>query len=79
MTVGQQQVLDLSPWMPNQSVLGALVTGMFGIPSDPRLVEVLGWLLYAVPVLIVFLLARAACRRAANPKSRLLAAGRRCC
>ncbi len=28
---------------------------MFGIPTDPRLVEVLGWLLYAVPVLIVFL------------------------
>jgi high-affinity iron transporter len=28
---------------------------MFGIPADPRLVEVLGWLLYAVPVLIVFL------------------------
>ena len=28
---------------------------MFGIPTDPRLIEVLGWLLYAVPVLVVFL------------------------
>jgi high-affinity iron transporter len=73
-TVGQQQVLDLSPWMPNQSVLGALVTGMFGIPSDPRLVEVLGWLLYAVPVLIMFLLPA---RLVAPPRirSRLLAGG----
>src|SRR3984885_15452943 len=54
-TVGQQQVLDLSGWIPSQSILGALVTGMFGIPADPRLIEVLGWLLYSVPVLIVFL------------------------
>jgi high-affinity iron transporter len=54
-TIGQQRALDLSPWIPTKSVLGALVTGMFGIPPDPRLIEVLGWLLYAVPVLLVFL------------------------
>jgi high-affinity iron transporter len=73
-TVGQQQVLDLSGWIPGQSVLGALVTGMFGIPADPRLVEVLGWLLYSVPVLVVFLWPA---RLAAAPRvrSRLLAAG----
>ena len=53
--IGQQQVLDLSSWMPRTSVLGAVVTGMFGIPTDPRLVEVLGWLCYAIPVLAVFL------------------------
>jgi high-affinity iron transporter len=53
--IGQRQVLDLSWWMPAHSVQGALITGMFGIPSDPRLIEVLGWLLYAVPVLVVFL------------------------
>jgi high-affinity iron transporter len=72
-TVGQQQVLDLSAWIPSQSVLGALVTGVFGIPADPRLVEVLGWLLYAVPVLVVFLWPA---RLAATPRirSRLLAA-----
>src|ERR1700761_1528829 len=72
-TVGQQQVLDLSAWLPGQSVLGALVTGMFGIPADPRLVEVLGWLLYAVPVLVVFLWPQ---RLVATPRarSRLLAA-----
>jgi high-affinity iron transporter len=53
--IGQQQVFDFSSWMPARSVLGALITGMFGIPSDPRLIEVLGWLLYAIPVLAVFL------------------------
>jgi high-affinity iron transporter len=54
-TIGQQRALDLSPWISTKSVFGALITGMFGIPPDPRLVEVLGWLLYAVPVLLVFL------------------------
>jgi high-affinity iron transporter len=53
-TVGQQQVFDFSSWMSTRSVLGALITGMFGIPPDPRLIEVVGWLFYAVPVLIVF-------------------------
>lgn len=54
-TLGQQQLLDLSTWIPRQSVLGALLAGVFGIPTDPRLIEVLGWLLYALPVLIIFL------------------------
>lgn len=53
--LGQQQLLDFSHWIPSQSVLGALLAGVFGIPTDPRLIEVLGWLLYAVPVLILFL------------------------
>ena len=53
--IGQQKVLDFSSWMPTSSVLGAVITGMLGIPPDPRLVEVLGWVLYAVPVLTVFL------------------------
>jgi high-affinity iron transporter len=54
-SIGQQQVLDFSAWIPSRSVLGAVITGVFGIPADPRLVEALGWLLYAVPVLVVFL------------------------
>ena len=54
-TIGQQRVVDLSSWMPTKSVLGAVITGMFGVFPDPRLVEVLGWLLYAIPVLTVFL------------------------
>jgi high-affinity iron transporter len=66
-TIGQQRVFDFSGWMPTRSVLGALITGMFGIPTDPRLVEVLGWVLYAVPVLIVFLWPA---RLAAAPRAR---------
>ena len=70
-TIGQQRVFDLSSWMPTKSIVGALITGMFGVPTDPRLIEVLGWLLYAVPVLIVFMWpARLAPGRAA--KRRLL-------
>ena len=54
-TIGQQQLVNFSSWMPGNSVQGALITGVFGIAPDPRLVEVLGWLLYTVPVLVVFL------------------------
>lgn len=53
--IGQQRVADLSSWMPSTSVLGALLTGMFGIQQDPRLIEVLGWVMYVVPVLVLFL------------------------
>lgn len=53
-TFGQLQVFDLSSWMPESSVQGALITGLFGVPADPRLIEVLGWLCYAVPLLVVF-------------------------
>jgi high-affinity iron transporter len=72
-TIGQQQVLDLSAWIPSRSVLGALITGVFGIPADPRLVETLGWSLYAVPVLVVFLWP-AQLATAPRIRSRLLAA-----
>ncbi|MGZ4510314.1 MAG: iron uptake transporter permease EfeU [Mycobacterium sp.] len=54
-SIGQQRVLDLSAWIPSNSVLGAVTAGMLGIPADPRLVEVVGWLLYVVPVLVIFL------------------------
>ena len=53
--VGQRRIVDLSAVLGTKSVAGAVITGMFGIPPDPRLIEVLGWLLYAVPVLVVFL------------------------
>jgi high-affinity iron transporter len=72
-TIGQQQLANFSPWMPANSVQGALITGVFGIPPDPRLIEVLGWVLYTVPVLVVFLWPA---RLAAAPRTRrrLLAA-----
>ncbi|MFZ7086829.1 iron uptake transporter permease EfeU [Curtobacterium sp. RRHDQ10] len=51
--IGQQGTVDLSWLAPNGSVQGALVTGVLGIPPDPRVIEVLGWLAYVVPVLLI--------------------------
>jgi high-affinity iron transporter len=72
-TIGQRQLVNFSSWMPGNSLQGALITGVFGIPPDPRLVEVLGWVLYTVPVLAIFLWPA---RLAAAPRTRrrLLAA-----
>ncbi|WP_144762983.1 iron uptake transporter permease EfeU [Curtobacterium sp. 9128] len=57
--IGQQRTVDLSWLAPNGSVQGALVTGVLGIPPDPRVIEVLGWLAYVVPVLAISLWPRA--------------------
>jgi high-affinity iron transporter len=48
---GQQHTVDLSWLAPTGSIQAALITGVLGIPADPRLIEVVGWLLYLVPVL----------------------------
>ncbi|HVX09296.1 iron uptake transporter permease EfeU [Humibacter sp.] len=50
-TFGQGSTVDLSWLAPAGSVQAALITGVLGIPADPRVVEVLGWALYVVPVL----------------------------
>ena len=73
-TIGQRQVFDFSSWMSNRSVPGALITGVLGVPADPRVVEVLGWVLYTVPVLVVFLFGT---RLMGTPRTgrRLLTAG----
>jgi high-affinity iron transporter len=47
---GQQRTLDLSWLAPNGSVQAALLTGVLGIPGDPRLIEVVGWFAYLVPM-----------------------------
>lgn len=57
--IGQQRTVDLTWLAPNGSVQGALVTGVLGIPPDPRVIEVLGWVLYVVPVLALSLWPRA--------------------
>jgi high-affinity iron transporter len=57
--IGQQRTVDLGWLAPNGSVQGALVTGVLGIPPDPRVIEVLGWFLYVVPVLALSLWPRA--------------------
>ena len=52
--IGQTQVLDLSWLIQNDSVVGALLTGMFSIQADPRLIEVMAWLAYLIPVMIIY-------------------------
>ncbi len=59
LVIGQQRTVDLGWLAPNGSLRGALVTGVLGIPADPRVVEVLGWVLYVVPVLAISLWPRA--------------------
>lgn len=74
--IGQQRTVDLSWLAPNGSVQGALVTGVLGIPPDPRVIEVLGWVLYVVPVLALSLWPRAWRPAPARvPSVRLVTAG----
>lgn len=53
LNIGQQQVLDLSAIAQPGTVLAVLVTGVLGIPADPRLIEVIAWLAYLVPVALL--------------------------
>lgn len=48
LNIGQQPVLNLSQLIPPGSVRSALITGVLGIPTDPRLLEVCGWGIYIV-------------------------------
>lgn len=49
--IGQQATVDLSWLAPGNSIRAALITGVLGIPADPRVIELLGWGLYLVPML----------------------------
>lgn len=53
LNAGQQRTLDLAWLAPTGSVRGAVLTGVLGIPADPRLIEVLAWVAYVVPMLLV--------------------------
>lgn len=50
---GQERTVDLSWLAPLGSVQGAVVTGVLGIPVDPRVIEVVAWFAYLVPVVAV--------------------------
>jgi high-affinity iron transporter len=47
---GQQSTVDLSAIVRPGSVQASLLTGMLGIQTKPVLIEVIGWLLYLIPV-----------------------------
>jgi high-affinity iron transporter len=50
LNAGQQSTVDLSWLVHPGSVQASLLTGMLGMQPRPVLVEVLGWLVYLVPV-----------------------------
>lgn len=51
---GQERVVDLSWLLSSGTVQSAIITGILGIPADPRLLEVTGWFCYIVIVTLVF-------------------------
>ncbi|UGS37473.1 iron uptake system protein EfeO [Capillimicrobium parvum] len=54
-TAGQGVAFDLSWLVDPGAVSGALLTGMFGLQPEPTVIEVVGWLVYAVPMLVFVL------------------------
>lgn len=75
LTVGQQSVADLSWLVSPGSVQASLLSGVLGIQPQPAVVQVVAWLLYVVPMLLVVLWPRA--RRLSRPAATrlLLSAG----
>jgi FTR1 family protein len=52
---GQAQALDLSAIVRPGTVWESLITGILGIHPEPTVIEVVGWLLYAIPMLAIVL------------------------
>lgn len=50
LNAGQQATVNLDWLVAPGTVQSALITGVLGIPADPRLIEVLGWFAYLIPV-----------------------------
>ncbi len=52
LNIGQNQMLDLSWLVRPGTVLSSLLTSMLGLWPFPVMAEVLGWLLYVVPLIV---------------------------
>src|SRR5262249_50469657 len=50
LNIGQQATLDLSAVVRPGSIQASLLTGMLGVQDHPVLIEMLGWLVYVIPV-----------------------------
>ncbi|MDX6565593.1 MAG: high-affinity iron transporter, partial [Gaiellales bacterium] len=70
----QTQAFDLSWLVRPGTVTSSLVTGVLGVQPQPVIGEVLGWLLYATPML-VYVLWPSSRRRRATIRSSAMAAG----
>ncbi|HEX3790832.1 MAG TPA: iron uptake transporter permease EfeU [Pseudonocardiaceae bacterium] len=63
---GQERALDLSGLVRAGTPLASLFTGVLGLQPTPTVLEITGWLIYAVPMLAVVLWPRGARRRPAR-------------
>src|SRR4029453_6515336 len=52
---GQGEALDLTAVIRPGTVWESLITGILGIHPEPTVIEVVGWLLYAIPMLPIVL------------------------
>lgn len=50
LNVGQQRTVDLTSIVRPGSVQASLLTGMLGVQEHPVLIEVIGWLVFLIPV-----------------------------
>jgi high-affinity iron transporter len=73
LVAGQQPTVNLSWLVAPGTVQSALITGVLGIPADPRRIEVIGWFAYLVPVAL-FVYWPASRRPHGRPAVRLQAA-----
>ncbi|HEX7297701.1 MAG TPA: iron uptake system protein EfeO [Solirubrobacteraceae bacterium] len=54
-TGGQSEALDLSAIIRPGTVWESLITGILGIHAEPTVIEVVGWVLYGLPMLAILL------------------------
>ena len=52
---------DLTPILPPTSWYGATLQGIFNVPANPTVLQVIAWVVYVVPVMILFV--RMSCSR----------------
>jgi high-affinity iron transporter len=50
LNAGQQPTINLAWLVAPGTIQSALITGVLGIPADPRRIELIGWFAYLVPV-----------------------------
>jgi high-affinity iron transporter len=67
---GQAEALNLSAIVRPGTVWESLITGILGIHPEPTVIEVVGWLLYAIPMLTIVLVPDAV-----RPRVRAMVAG----
>jgi high-affinity iron transporter len=53
LTIGQAQAFDLSWLVRPGTPLSSLLTGVLGIQPYPAWIEVIAWLAYLVPMLVI--------------------------